>query len=124
ILGGLGFPVIMQLRREFTTPLHWTMNTKLVLAGTGVLLVVGTVLTTALEWANPKTLGALDPAGRILAGFFHSVQTRTAGFNSVSVGDMNPETWLVSDILMFIGGGPAGTAGGIKVTTFLVLFYI
>lgn len=124
ILGGLGFPVIMQLRREFTTPLHWSMNTKLVLAGTGVLLVVGTVLTCLIEWTNPQTLGGMSPAGRILAGFFHSVQTRTAGFNSVPLGEMNPETWLVSDVLMFIGGGPAGTAGGIKVTTFLVLFFI
>ena len=51
------------------------------------------------------------------------MQTRTAGFN-LSIGEMNPETWLVSDVLMFIGGGPAGTAGGIKVTTFLVLFFI
>ncbi|WP_157157826.1 TrkH family potassium uptake protein [Diaminobutyricimonas sp. LJ205] len=124
ILGGLGFPVLMQLRREFRTPLHWTMNTKLVLVGSGVLLVAGTVLTCLIEWSNPATLGELSPAERILAGFFHSVQTRTAGFNSLPLGEMNPETWLVSDVLMFIGGGPAGTAGGIKVTTFLVLFFI
>ncbi|MET1042825.1 MAG: potassium transporter TrkG [Microbacteriaceae bacterium] len=124
ILGGLGFPVMMQLRREFRRPLHWTMNTKLVLAGTATLLVVGTVLTCLIEWSNPLTLGWMTPPERLLAGFFYSVQTRTAGFNSVPIGEMNPETWLVSDILMFIGGGPAGTAGGIKVTTFLVLFFI
>ncbi|GAA1800842.1 TrkH family potassium uptake protein [Agromyces neolithicus] len=124
ILGGLGFPVIMQLRKEFTRPLHWTMNTKLVLTGTVTLLVAGTVYITALEWNNPDTLGALDPAARVLAGFFHSVQTRTAGFNAVDIGLMHDETWLGMDVLMFIGGGPAGTAGGIKVTTFAVLFFI
>jgi trk system potassium uptake protein TrkH len=124
ILGGLGFPVIMQLRREFRRPLHWSMNTKLVLIGSGALLLVGTVLTCLIEWSNPHTVGGMSPAGRVLAGFFHSVQTRTAGFNSVPLGEMNPETWLVSDVLMFIGGGPAGTAGGVKITTFLVLFFI
>ncbi|HEU4807402.1 MAG TPA: potassium transporter TrkG, partial [Homoserinimonas sp.] len=113
ILGGIGFPVIMQLRREFRRPLHWSMNTKLVLWGTLVLLVGGAVYTCLLEWSNPGTFGPMQPAERILAGFFHSVQTRTAGFNSVDVGQMHPATWLGSDVLMFIGGGPAGTAGGI-----------
>ncbi|GAA4369043.1 TrkH family potassium uptake protein [Agromyces bauzanensis] len=124
ILGGLGFPVIMQLRREFRQPLHWSMNTKLVLWATFVLLVGGTVYITAIEWENPDTLGALDPGARLLAGFFHSVQARTAGFNSLDIGAMHDETWLGMDVLMFIGGGPAGTAGGIKVTTFAVLFFI
>lgn len=124
ILGGLGFPVIMQLRKEFRRPLHWSMNTKLVLWGTAVLLVGGTVYITALEWNNAATLGGMDPWGRILAGFFQSVQTRTAGFNSVDIGALRDETWLGMDVLMFIGGGPAGTAGGIKVTTFAVLFFI
>ncbi len=61
---------------------------------------------------------------RILVSFFHSVQARTAGFNSVDIGQMTSETWLSIDVLMFIGGGPAGTAGGIKVTTFAVLLFI
>lgn len=124
ILGGLGFPVIFQLRKEFRHPLHWSMNTKLVLWGTGVLLVIGTIYITAIEWGNPDTFGRLDPWARVLAGFFHSVQTRTAGFNSVDIGAMHDETWLGMDVLMFIGAGPAGTAGGIKVTTFAVLFFI
>lgn len=124
ILGGLGFPVIIQLLREFRRPLRWNMNTRLVLTMSAVLLVVGTVYITVLEWSNPATLGAYDPAARILIGFFHSVQTRTAGFNSVDIGMMRPETWVGMDVLMFIGGGPAGTAGGIKVTTFAVLFFI
>ena len=124
ILGGLGFPVIMQLRREFRRPLRWSMNTKLVLSGTLVLLVGGTVYLTAIEWNNPATLGPLDPAAKILAGFFQSVQTRTAGFNSIDIAAMRPESWLGMDVLMFIGAGPAGTAGGIKVTTFAVLLFI
>ena len=124
ILGGLGFPVMWQLRKEFRRPLHWTMNTKIVLSGTLVLLTVGTVYITAIEWDNPDTFGPLSPAGRVLAGFFHSVQTRTAGFNSVDIGAMRDETWLGMDVLMFIGAGPAGTAGGIKVTTFAVLLFI
>lgn len=124
ILGGLGFPVLMQLRKELRRPLHWSMNTKLVLSVTAVLLAAGTAFITALEWSNPDTLGRFDPAARLLIGFFHSVQTRTAGFNSVDIGLMHDETWLGMDVLMFIGGGPAGTAGGIKVTTFAVLFFI
>lgn len=124
ILGGLGFPVILQLRKEFRRPLHWSMNTKLVLWGTVVLLVTGTAYLTAVEWNDPSTLGALNPWGRLLAGFFQSVQTRTAGFNSVDIGQMHDESWLGMEVLMFIGAGPAGTAGGIKVTTFGVLFFI
>lgn len=124
ILGGLGFPVILQLRKELRHPLHWTMNTRLVLWGTAILLVAGSVYITVIEWDNPGTLGGLDPWARVLAGFFQSVQTRTAGFNSVDIGAMHDETWLGMDIFMFIGGGPAGTAGGIKVTTFAVLFFI
>ncbi|MBT2497894.1 TrkH family potassium uptake protein [Agromyces sp. ISL-38] len=124
ILGGLGFPVIMQLRKEFRHPLHWSMNTKIVLWATLVLLVLGTVYITLLEWDNPKTLGGLDPGARVLAGFFQSVQARTAGFNSIDTAAMHNESWLGTDVLMLIGAGPAGTAGGIKVTTFAVLFFI
>ncbi|MET1034112.1 MAG: potassium transporter TrkG [Arthrobacter sp.] len=123
IIGGLGFPVLFELRRRYR-PIHWSMNTKLVVFGSAVLLVGGTVFITALEWANPATLGALPPGERILAGFFQSVVTRTAGFNSVDVGQMSPVSWMGMDILMFIGGGPAGTAGGLKITTFAVLYFI
>ena len=124
ILGGLGFPVLLQLRREFRRPLHWSMNTNLVLSMTAVLLVGGTLWIAANEWNNPDTIGTMALGDRVLVAFFHSVQARTAGFNSVDVGLMQPETWLGIDILMFIGGGPAGTAGGIKVTTFAVLLFI
>jgi len=124
ILGGLGFPVIMQLRKEFTKRLHWSMNTNIVVWATVVLLVAGTVYISAIEWNNPGTLGPMNPAEKLLAGFFQSVQTRTAGFNSIDVAQMDAASWVGMDLLMFIGGGPAGTAGGIKVTTFAVLFFI
>jgi len=124
ILGGLGFPVLVQLRRELRRPLHWTMNTNIVLVMTGVLLAVGTVYIAVLEWSNPATLGEMSVGERVLTAFFHSVQARTSGFNSVDIGQMTSETWLGIDVLMFIGGGPAGTAGGIKVTTFAVLLFI
>ncbi len=124
ILGGLGFPVLLQLRRELRRPLHWSMNTNLVLAMTALLLVIGTIAIAVFEWSNPATIGELSVADRVLVSFFHSVQARTAGFNSVDIGQMTSETWLSIDVLMFIGGGPAGTAGGIKVTTFAVLLFI
>lgn len=124
ILGGLGFPVLMQLRKEFRSPLHWSMNTKLVLAGSAVLLVAGTVFFLAVEWSNPATLGGLGLGAKLLAGFFQAVVPRTAGFNSLDYAAMDPVTWLGTDVLMFIGASPAGTGGGLKVTTFAVLFFI
>jgi potassium uptake TrkH family protein len=124
ILGGLGFPVLLQLRHELRRPLHWSMNTTLVLGMTALLLVLGTVVIAVFEWNNPNTIGSMSIADRVLTAFFHSVQTRTAGFNTIDIGQMTSESWLVMDVLMFIGGGPAGTAGGIKVTTFAVLLFI
>lgn len=124
ILGGLGFPVVIELRRHFRQPRRWSMNTKLVITGTVVLLVVGTVTIVALEWTNPSTLGPLDVPGKLLAGFFAATVARTAGFNSVDISAMNTQTWFAQDVFMFIGAGPAGTAGGIKITTFMVLLFI
>ncbi len=124
ILGGLGFPVLIQLRRHIRTPRRWNVNTRIVLAATATLLIVSTVYTTVLEWNNPATLGPLTPPGKVLAGFFQAVQTRTAGFNSVDIGGMHGSTRLGMDVLMFIGGGSAGTAGGVKVTTFTVLLLV
>lgn len=124
VAGGLGFPVWIELRRQLRRPGAWSMHTKMTLVGTGALLVLGTVFVTASEWSNPGTLGALDTPGRLLAGFFQSVMPRTAGFNSLDYAQMNDGTLLGTEILMFIGGGSAGTAGGIKVTTFIVLFFV
>ena len=100
------------------------MNTRIVLVMTPLLLVGGTVFITALEWHNPGTLGPLAWDDKLLAGFFQSVQTRTAGFNSIDIGALHPVTLLGMDVMKFIGTGPAGTGGGIKVTTFAVLVFI
>ncbi|WP_163275015.1 TrkH family potassium uptake protein [Cellulomonas iranensis] len=121
IVGGLGFPVLLELLRHRHRTRRWSVHTRLTLAMTALLLVGGTLFVTAAEWRNPGTLGALDAPGRLLAGFVQGVMPRTAGFNSVDTGAMNTGTLLGTDVLMFIGGGSAGTAGGIKVGTFAVL---
>ena len=119
--GGLGFPVIIQLVRGEIRPRNWTVHMRLTIYGTLFLLASGAVLFAAFEWNRPETLGNLSVTGRILGSFAGSVFPRTAGFNSIDYGAAAPETLMVTDILMFIGGGSAGTAGGIKITTFLVL---
>ncbi len=123
IAGGLGFPVLFELRRRWRRPRTWSMHTRIVLWASGVFLVGGSVFITALEWSNPATLGPLSVPGKLLAGFFQGGMPRTAGFNSIDIGGMRPASWLGMDVLMFIGGASAGTAGGIKVTTFAVLFF-
>ena len=121
IAGGLGFPVLIELLRAPARPGRWSLHTKLTLTMTWVLLAVGTLAIGALEWSNPATFGPLDLPGKLLAAFFHGAGPRTAGFNSVDYGAMGETSWLVTDILMFIGAGSAGTSGGIRVTTFAVL---
>jgi trk system potassium uptake protein TrkH len=95
------------------------VHTKITLLGTGALIVLGTVAVLAYEWAAVGTLLSLPEHFR--DAMFHSVMTRTAGFNSVDIGAMQPETLVVTNMLMFIGGGSAGTAGGIKVSTVVIL---
>ncbi|MCF2127124.1 TrkH family potassium uptake protein [Strepomyces sp. STD 3.1] len=126
ILGGLGFPVLLELlrhrhRRRTTGRRSWSLHTRLTLVTTVSLLAAGTVLTCLLEWTNAATLGPHTVAEKMLNGFFHSAMSRTAGFNAVDVGALQPATLLTTCVLMFIGGGSASTAGGIKVTTFAVL---
>lgn len=126
ILGGLGFPVLLELlrhrnRRRTTGRRGWSLHTKLTLVATAALLATGTVFTCLLEWGNPGTLGPFAWPEKLLNGFFHSAMSRTAGFNSLDIGAMEASTLLMTCTLMFIGGGSAGTAGGIKVTTFAVL---
>lgn len=121
LAGGVGFPVLFELSRELTRPRQWSLHTKLTLATSAVLVMVGTVAVTALEWTNAGTLGGLSVPGKVLAGFFQGVMPRSGGFNSVDYAHMDPATLIVTDVLMFIGGGSAGTSGGIKVTTFAIL---
>jgi trk system potassium uptake protein len=125
VLGGLGFPVVLEvLRRRRREGRRWSLHTRITVLTYGVLLVVGVLAVTATEWRNPGTLGPMDVHHKLLTGFFHGVQPRTAGFNSLDPAQFEPTTLLVNDVLMFIGGGSAGTAGGIKVTTFALLAFV
>lgn len=124
IVGGIGFPVLFELRRNHRRPARWSLHTRITLLLTAVLIVTGTAFMLVAEWANPATLGPMNLPGKLLAGFFQGVMPRTAGFNSVDIGAMHGGTWFATDVLMFIGGGSAGTAGGIKVTTFAVLLFV
>jgi potassium uptake TrkH family protein len=122
IAGSIGFPVMMELRRRLR-PKRWSLHTKLTLSMTGALLLLGTIFMTLGEWANADTIGPLDTRGKLLAGFFHSVMPRSGGFQTWDYADVNSGTLLITIVLMFIGGGSAGTAGGIKVTTFVILLF-
>ncbi|MDQ3385788.1 MAG: TrkH family potassium uptake protein [Actinomycetota bacterium] len=124
ILGGIGFPVLNELKGNLGDPTRWSLHTKLTLATTAVLLVVGTLAFIAFEWTNPETFGDLGAADSLLASFFQGVQPRTAGFNSVDTSALNESTLLVSSALMLIGAGSASTGGGIKVTTFALLAFV
>jgi Trk-type K+ transport system membrane component len=95
-----------------------------VLWSTLVLLTFGTFFFAVIEWNNPDTIGQMGLFEKLLNSFTQSVQPRTAGFNSVNLGEVYPATLMGMDLLMFIGGGSASTAGGIKLTTATVLIFI
>ncbi|MGY4542787.1 trk system potassium uptake protein TrkH [Arthrobacter sp. UYNi723] len=121
IAGGLGFPVLIALLKGGVRMKDWSVHLRLTVYGTLLLLAVGGVLFGAFEWNRDETLGPMSLAGKLLATLAGSVFPRTAGFNSIDYASAAPETLMITNILMFIGGGSAGTAGGIKITTFLVL---
>ncbi len=124
ILGGIGFPVLFEVGRRIRgggAGVRWSLHTKLTVAVTAVLLVIGPALVLLLEWGY--TLREHDLGSKLLVAAFQGIMPRTAGFNSVDYAQMDPATLLVTDVLMFIGGGSGGTAGGIKVTTFALLLF-
>ncbi len=137
-IASVGFPTIVEIRdrlrlkmapilrrtENYTMPEQWSLNSRITLWGSFVLLVGGAVMLGILEWNNPKTFGPLPWWDKIFDSIFASVMPRTAGFNSVDVTQMHPSSWLISDILMFVGGASVSTSGGIKIGTAVVLFYI
>ncbi|MEV0855097.1 TrkH family potassium uptake protein [Nocardia fluminea] len=127
IIGGLGFPVVYEvsksLRRQGRRR-RWSLHTRITVLTYFALALLGIVFVIGLEWSNPGTLGPMSTPQKLLVGGFGGLTPRTAGFNNVDVGAMNSSTLLVTDVLMFIGGGSAGTAGGIKVTTFALLAFV
>lgn len=124
VLGGLGFPVLFEIyghmRRR--SQRRWSLHSRLTLSVTAVLLVVGPVLVLALEWS--RTLTEFGIGSKLLVAAFQGIMPRTAGFNSIDYAQADNATLLVTDVLMFIGGGSGGTAGGIKVTTFAILLFV
>jgi len=117
IAGGMGFLTL----RELAAGNGWrklTVHTKLVLLITGFLLASGALAFLFFEWKNEKTLGPLPVGTKILAAYFHSVSTRTAGFNTIDVGALTGPSVFVTLALMFVGASPGGTGGGVKTTTF------
>jgi Trk-type K+ transport system membrane component len=137
-IASVGFPTIVEIRdrlrlkmapllrrkENYTMPEQWSLNSRITLWGSFVLLIGGTITIGFLEWNNPATFGPLPWWDKIFDSIFASVMPRTAGFNSVDILGMLPSTWLVTDVLMFIGGASVSTSGGIKIGTAVVLFYI
>jgi potassium uptake TrkH family protein len=125
ILGGIGFPVLFELGRHLRGRAgRWSLHFRVTVGTYAILFVVAVAAFLLGEWTNPGTLGPVDVGGKLVIGVFHGIQPRTAGFNSVDVAQLDPPTLLITDVLMFIGGGSAGTAGGIKVTTFALLAFV
>lgn len=120
-IGSLGFPVILNIARRHKRPRTWSLHSKLTLATSTILVGIGTLLFAALEWRNSETLGPLSFPSKILASLLAGVMPRSGGFSSLDVNEMHESTWLINDALMFVGGGSASTAGGIKVTTLAVM---
>ena len=120
IIGGLGFGVLRDLVKGRKRG-YLYLQTRLVLAVYGALLIFGFLFTLIAEWSNPHTLGNLPLGEKLLAALFQSVTLRTAGFNTISQQALRPATKLVSGLLMLIGASPASTGGGVKVTTFAVI---
>jgi len=124
ITGSVGFPVLFELAREIRRPSTWSTHTRLTVVGSLALLLIGFLVMLTFEWTNPNTLGPLGVEEKVLASFTQGSMPRSGGFSSVDYGVMNMETSAVVIALMFIGGGSASTAGGIKLTTFLLLAFV
>lgn len=121
LVGSLGFPVILVVVRKLRTPRRWSLHAKLTLTTTALLLGLGFVGYLAMEWSNPATLGAQGLGTKVLGAGFASVMPRSGGFATLDVSQMTAESRLLTNLLMFIGGGSGSTAGGIRVTTFALL---
>ncbi|MDO5034605.1 MAG: potassium transporter TrkG [Actinomycetaceae bacterium] len=128
VIGGLGFPVLAEVfhvvRLRGKKHWHWSLGTRLVFVGTAGLIILGWILIALLEWNNLSASGEYSSGDKLLITLFSAISPRTAGFNSMDIASQSDVTWLLTDALMFIGAGPAGTAGGVKITTMLVLVFL
>lgn len=128
VLSGIGFVVWLDVLdtwgriRKKEVPKRWfftrlELHSKLAIVMTAILIAVGALAVFGLEYSNPDTIGSMSLGGKIMNSLFQSVTDRTAGFASFSQGAMRDETKFVNCLIMFVGGSPAGTAGGVKTTT-------
>ncbi|CRH91803.1 Ktr system potassium uptake protein B [Chlamydia trachomatis] len=124
IMGGLGFSVWFDLQTHLTKQRHCrklAFHTKVIVMLTAFILFVGTTLSLLIEYNNPSTIGNLSFGHKVIASFFQTVTMRTAGFATIDYTKAHPVTLLLYIFQMFLGGAPGGTAGGLKITTFLAL---
>ncbi len=122
-LGGLGFPVLVDLYR-YRADRRLSVHSRLVLISSGVLVVVGVASVALMEWNNPGTLGGETYGTRAAMALFQGITPRTAGFSTVSYPEMRDPTLVVQTALMFAGTAPTSTGGGVKVTTVALVFLI
>jgi len=124
IIGGLGFNTIVDIIYYMRSKARYqlSLNTRIVLVTTLILLITGTILIFAIEYNNKGTIGNMNFGTKLLASYFQSVTTRTAGFNTIDNGKLLLPSILICMILMFVGASPGGTGGGIKTTTTAILF--
>ena len=120
-LGSIGFPVIYTLARHVWHVRRWSLHAKLTLITTTALFFAGAIAFAVLEFDNVETFGSMDAVDTTFQAFFLSAMTRSGGFSVVDIGELNGSSLIVGSMLMFVGGGSASTAGGIKVTTLAVL---
>lgn len=121
-IGSLGFPVLVMVRASGLRFRRWNLHTKLTVQVSLFLVLAGALLWGAMEWTNPATIGNLADRDKVVHAVFASIMSRSVGFNVVDMNQMHSSTMLLTDALMFAGGGSASTAGGIKVTTLAVMF--
>jgi Trk-type K+ transport system membrane component len=120
-LGSIGFPVIFTLWRHQWHVRRWSLHAKLTLITTVVLFFAGAGVFLLLEYGNPKTFGSMDAWDTTFQAFFLSAMTRSGGFSIIDISELHGSSLVAGSMLMFVGGGSASTAGGIKVTTLAVL---
>jgi trk system potassium uptake protein len=120
-LGGLGFPVLVDLYNEDR---RLSVHSRVVLITSAALVIVGVLSVASFEWTNPNTLGGQSFGTKAAMSLFQGVTPRTAGFQTVSYPEMREPTLLVQVVLMFIGTAPTSTGGGIKVTTLALVVLI
>lgn len=128
IFGGIGYEVIFeayiwlrgQLLRK-SERIIFSLNFRVVVSTTLVLLLIGTIAILFTESQNFETLGSMSLGTQLMAAWFQSVTARTSGFNTIDTGTMTTTALFITIALMFVGGSPGGTAGGIKTTTLRVL---